>query len=210
MLPETQIEDIEEAALEEAALEANTDVQIIRPTLPKYSSWGSYPLAYMVNDHQVLCADCATDSEEEVTPFENWEDPHMYCNDCSVRIESAYADDDDSEEEESEEESEDDSEENSNHMTEAEFSAYFKAECIPLIVYQEKKWQLGTDGQDQPLAQEPGTVLHPDRPLRREDWNNTVDSFIQDDRLPESAGDWDHPEWLETYVPTESLDRYCR
>jgi hypothetical protein len=38
----------------------------------------------------------------------------------------------------------------------------------------------------------------PDRPARREAWNDSVDAAIKADALPESAGDWKHPKWLET------------
>jgi len=35
----------------------------------------------------------------------------------------------------------------------------------------------------------------PDRPARREAWNNTVDAMIRGGILPESAGDWSHPKY---------------
>lgn len=66
-------------------------------------------------------------------------------------------------------------------MTKRQFEDYFKEEVIPII--QEKYEQDGT----------------PDRPARREAWNDTVDYFIQDGELPESAYNWSHPRWLETY-----------
>ena len=39
----------------------------------------------------------------------------------------------------------------------------------------------------------------PDRPARREAWNNTIDFYIKDGMLPSSAANWAHPKWLETY-----------
>ena len=72
-------------------------------TLPKYSSVGCYPLFYLDGENSVLCADCAneSDNDDELDKFRpvacdaNWEDPSLYCDQCSTRIESAYADDDD-------------------------------------------------------------------------------------------------------------------
>lgn len=57
-------------------------------------------------------------------------------------------------------------------MTKKQFEEYFKTEVLPYI------------GND--------------KPARRQAWNDTVDAFIRDGLLPESAGDWTHPRWLET------------
>ena len=57
----------------------------------KYSEWGSYPLMYVTHENEVLCSECAEESEQETTAHANWEDPHLYCDGCSERIESAYA-----------------------------------------------------------------------------------------------------------------------
>ncbi len=38
----------------------------------------------------------------------------------------------------------------------------------------------------------------PDRPARRESWNNMIDGLIRDGDVPERAGDWQHPRGLET------------
>ena len=75
---------------------------------PKFAWPGGYPLLYVTHDGCVLCADCAkadadafyaddsfddgADLEMSVGP--NWEDPSLYCDECSERIESAYAEDD--------------------------------------------------------------------------------------------------------------------
>jgi len=32
-----------------------------------------------------------------------------------------------------------------------------------------------------------------DKPAIREAWNNTIDSYIKDGKLPEKAGDWSSP-----------------
>jgi hypothetical protein len=69
---------------------------------------------------------------------------------------------------------------NPKYMTKKEFEQYFREEALPYVV--ERYEQDGV----------------PDRPARREEWNNRVDSCIQDGILPKSAGDWTHPRWLET------------
>ena len=67
-------------------------------SLPKYSSVGCYPYFYIDADNNVLCADCASKNDEFDQPLTdyaaNWEDSELYCDHCSQRIESAYADDD--------------------------------------------------------------------------------------------------------------------
>ena len=65
--------------------------------LRAYTSIGSYPLVYLTNENQVLCSCCATDEEEEVTSHINYEDPHLYCDECSTRIESAYGEEEEEE-----------------------------------------------------------------------------------------------------------------
>lgn len=67
-----------------------------------------------------------------------------------------------------------------NPMTKKDFAAMFRSEIMPMVRDQEKEWGGGVDG-----------------PLRRETWNNMVDSYMQDGVLPRSAGDWAHPSWLE-------------
>jgi hypothetical protein len=68
--------------------------------LPSFVWPGGYPLFYIDDHSDILCARCATkqaDTEDD-TPLAtcevNWEDPILYCDECSQRIESAYADDD--------------------------------------------------------------------------------------------------------------------
>ena len=62
-------------------------------SLDKYTSIGCYPIFYVENGHDCLCADCADASEapEALLSDINWEDPALYCDECSERIESAYA-----------------------------------------------------------------------------------------------------------------------
>jgi hypothetical protein len=38
----------------------------------------------------------------------------------------------------------------------------------------------------------------PDKPARREAWNDFIDGLIRDGRLPSNAGNWSHPRGLET------------
>ena len=70
----------------------------------KYSSPGGYPILYVCDDGGVLCADCVADEIDQccdpysggfyVTGHDaNWEDPSLFCDHCSERIESAYAED---------------------------------------------------------------------------------------------------------------------
>jgi len=89
---------------------------------PSYTSIGCYPLLYLTTDDYVLCHQCATDEEEEgfreSTPHVNWEDCCLYCDECSDRIESAYAEEEEEEEaEEEEEEAEEEEEEEEEGVT---------------------------------------------------------------------------------------------
>ena len=69
------------------------------PKLPKFTSFGCYPLVYLTQKCVVLCAKCATfEITHESQPDDpvsycdtNWEDPELFCDDCNERIESAYA-----------------------------------------------------------------------------------------------------------------------
>jgi hypothetical protein len=69
----------------------------------RYTSIGSYPLFYLDDKDNVLCPFCAAEEEANAKDPEhwargiaacgiNWEDPQLYCDECSRRIESAYAD----------------------------------------------------------------------------------------------------------------------
>jgi hypothetical protein len=71
-------------------------------TLPRLAWPGLYPLAYLDGQNSVLCADCAnaSDHDEElpqfrpVAQFANWENNALFCDNCGVRIESAYGEED--------------------------------------------------------------------------------------------------------------------
>ena len=59
---------------------------------------GGYPIFYLDKHDNVLCPACANEHEpgEDDAPVHadvNWEDPSLYCDECSERIESAYAED---------------------------------------------------------------------------------------------------------------------
>jgi len=61
----------------------------------RYTSVGGYPLFYVSRCNDALCADCVDqlaeeDSDAVTTPAINWEDNHLYCDECSTKIESAY------------------------------------------------------------------------------------------------------------------------
>jgi hypothetical protein len=66
-----------------------------REPLPKYTSFGSYPLFYFSpKEAECLCQSCAEEERDELPDLAeqvNWEDPDLYCDACSCRIESAYA-----------------------------------------------------------------------------------------------------------------------
>ena len=57
-----------------------------------YAWPGGYPVFYLTRD-SVLCPTCANETPEDVISGDaNWEDSSLYCDECSQRIESAYAD----------------------------------------------------------------------------------------------------------------------
>lgn len=66
--------------------------------LSAYAWPGGYPIFYLDAESSVLCPKCAeksrTDDVEKFRPIAadcNWEDASLYCDQCSKRIESAYA-----------------------------------------------------------------------------------------------------------------------
>lgn len=64
-------------------------------SLPAYSWPGMYPMYYATRDGLVVCAKCANrDDSDLVGADANWENAHLYCDDCGTRIESAYAEED--------------------------------------------------------------------------------------------------------------------
>ena len=71
----------------------------------KYAWPGGYPVFYLCADGGILCPDCvdaekelidAADQSDEqwlvIAQEINYEDGSLYCDNCSNRIESAYAD----------------------------------------------------------------------------------------------------------------------
>jgi hypothetical protein len=69
--------------------------------LPKYSNqpnFVGYPLWYVIDDYKCQCNECATISKSEGHSVEeqvNWDDSNLWCDECSEKIESAYADEED-------------------------------------------------------------------------------------------------------------------
>ncbi len=64
--------------------------------LPAFAWPGGYPVFYLDGENNVLCPACANDNDAFTSPIvatdANWEDPRLFCDHCSKRIESAYAD----------------------------------------------------------------------------------------------------------------------
>lgn len=76
--------------------------------LSSYAWPGGYPLFYVQThgpkgrkEQEILCPDCANASDpRQLTGADaNWEDPGLYCDRCGERIESAYAEDEQTEQE---------------------------------------------------------------------------------------------------------------
>ena len=70
----------------------------------RYAWPGGYPIFYLTKQGNILCPDCALEQEQDEDQFwnendpieahdANYEDPHMFCEGCNERIESAYAED---------------------------------------------------------------------------------------------------------------------
>lgn len=63
--------------------------------LPKYSNMPNfvgYSFYYVVDGHSCECNECATDSKAEgksVEPHVNYDDPQLYCFECSSQIEAS-------------------------------------------------------------------------------------------------------------------------
>lgn len=71
--------------------------------LRSYTMVGSYPIFYLTSDYCAICPQCATEDLDDFVadPIDcdymrprgadvNWEDEHLYCDKCSLQIESAY------------------------------------------------------------------------------------------------------------------------
>ncbi len=85
----------------------STKIFVHTPPLARFTSVGSYPLAYFVASTDgyrpavhTLCAACAWkakhtgedygDRVTEIEAFVHWEGDPLSCDDCSAEIESAY------------------------------------------------------------------------------------------------------------------------
>jgi hypothetical protein len=73
-------------------------METLQGKLRAYTDVGCYPLGYLDGQNSTICVNCAQESIEDeveefrpVVAFVNWEDPSLYCDQCSARIESAYA-----------------------------------------------------------------------------------------------------------------------
>ena len=62
---------------------------------PAFAFPGGYPMYYLDLTNSTLCAPCASEEEGETFSGINWEDDHMYCDECNTHIESAYGDPED-------------------------------------------------------------------------------------------------------------------
>ena len=65
---------------------------LLNGKLRAYTSIGCYPVIYLDSQGSALCATCATEEIENIkAATANWENPSLFCDGCSQRIESAYA-----------------------------------------------------------------------------------------------------------------------
>ena len=80
-----------------SAMRFDADVMAGMP-LPAFAFPGGYPLCYLDAENNVLCADCASVSDEFNEPTvacgTHLEGPPIHCDDCEFGIESAYGDPD--------------------------------------------------------------------------------------------------------------------
>lgn len=76
---------------------AITETRMENGDLPAFAWPGGYPIYYLDKENNVLCPACANKNDEFSAPIVaadiNWEDAGLYCDQCSKRIESAYAED---------------------------------------------------------------------------------------------------------------------
>jgi len=68
-----------------------------------HTSLGGYPLGYLTEENDVLCAGCVermanANDNTLLTQFVMWEGPDHYCADCSTVMPTAYGDPDANEE----------------------------------------------------------------------------------------------------------------
>jgi len=74
-----------------------SEIRLESGVLPKYAFPGGYPLYYLDAEGNILCAECARSNDDYTASLVdyavNYEDAFLYCDHCSTRIESAYAED---------------------------------------------------------------------------------------------------------------------
>jgi hypothetical protein len=83
-------------------------LELRRAIRAKYAWPGGYPMFIVTTDGCTLCMDCAREEYFNIAYANrhksndgwrtagvdvNWEDPSLYCDHCSKRVESAYAED---------------------------------------------------------------------------------------------------------------------
>lgn len=62
--------------------------------LPSHSSVGGYGIFYVDNHGGCYCPECANQDFDGLVDYDaNWEDPTLFCDGCSERIPSEYAED---------------------------------------------------------------------------------------------------------------------
>ena len=82
--------------------EKNNSILLTGNKVTRFAWPGGYPVFYAVADGGVLCPDCVNENLNQCCDPEdrgwfvtghdfNWEDPHLQCDHCGRRIESAYA-----------------------------------------------------------------------------------------------------------------------
>ena len=82
--------------------EKNNAILLTGAEVTRFAWPGGYPVFYVTHDSGVLCPKCVDENFDQCCAPEdhgwfvtghdtNWEDPHLYCDHCNSRIESAYA-----------------------------------------------------------------------------------------------------------------------
>lgn len=87
-------------------MSALSEIRDSEGRVPKYAWPGGYPMAFLVDDGEVLCADCVNDPSNPVHEggeadgwrvegyVVHWEGGPLTCSHCNVEIPSAYGDPD--------------------------------------------------------------------------------------------------------------------
>jgi DNA-directed RNA polymerase subunit RPC12/RpoP len=74
----------------------NDCIQVDSTMAPVAYAWpGGYPVFYLTEQNNLICAKCAKKSDFEsdlvASSGINYEDTDMACNDCGSKIDAAYA-----------------------------------------------------------------------------------------------------------------------